>query len=718
MLGDRVERGLDSALGHARREHVDVRAEAGLARNVRRSWDERMHGYRLSRFRAGGGRGGTRQQSDRPTGSDQQRDARGQQARDTTEAAQMSIGTLCRAPAGRARRAVGRCLWGGRSAGEFRLGRHRRESGTSDSRASSRPSCAARCGRAQPRAERLRVHAEHVAGRHPEHADSIADQQVPASAQFGTARYALLFEPGTYGSTDDPLTFQVGYYTEVAGSGGSPDDVTINGSVDVYNQCDSTNSCVALNNFWRSLSNLTINVTGQTGCESGTILGVSQASPMRRVKLTGGNLSLMDYCNGSPDYASGGFIADSAFSGTVVNGSQQQFFVRNSDLNGWSNSVWNQVFVGDAGAGTTFASNSGDPGGPPSYTTLANTPISEEEPFLQADDSGNYGVFVPSPQTNTSGASWDASAGTTLPISKFFIATPSTSVGLIDLELLLGKNLILTPGVYDLKAPIEVTRTNTVVLGMGFATLVPQNGTAAINVLQAQGVKLSGLIIDAGPKNSSVLMRIGTSLSPRRQPDRPHARAGRVLPRRRRDRRLGHHEPRRRRLERGPRRYLGVARRPRQRRRLDGQHRCSRPRRQRQQRDRIRPGGRALSAEPGDLERAERRGCLLSVRDALRPAEPGSVERERDRQRLPVVRDQPPGQDVHWLRDGRLQLLQSRSSDRGEHGLPSARHPGRQAQRSAHGLPQRLRRHPVGHQRHGFPVSSTFGGPSDVVSYP
>jgi hypothetical protein len=347
--------------------------------------------------------------------------------------------------------------------------------------------------------------------------DSIADQQVPASAQFGTARYALLFEPGTYGSTDDPLTFQVGYYTEVAGLGVSPDDVTINGSVDVYNQCDSTNSCVALNNFWRSLSNLTINVAGQTGCESGTdFWAVSQASPMRRVNLTGGNLSLMDYCNGSPDYASGGFIADSAFSGTVINGSQQQFFVRNSDLDGWSNSVWNQVFVGDSGApATTFASNSGDPGGPPSYTTLANTPISEEEPFLQADDSGNYGVFVPSPQTNTSGASWDASAGTTLPISKFFIATPSTSVGLINLELLLGKNLILTPGVYDLKAPIEVTRKNTVVLGMGFATLVPQNGTAAINVLQAQGVKLSGLIIDAGPKNSSVLMRIGTILSPR-----------------------------------------------------------------------------------------------------------------------------------------------------------------------------------------------------------
>ncbi len=82
--------------------------------------------------------------------------------------------------------------------------------------------------------------------------DSIAAQQ--GSNQFGAGRYALLFEPGTYGSTTDPLVFGVGYYTQVAGLGASPKDVTINGSVNVYNQCVGT-QCQALNNFWRSLSN-------------------------------------------------------------------------------------------------------------------------------------------------------------------------------------------------------------------------------------------------------------------------------------------------------------------------------------------------------------------------------------------------------------------------------------------------------------------------------
>ncbi|MGH3420588.1 MAG: glycosyl hydrolase family 28-related protein, partial [Streptosporangiaceae bacterium] len=352
--------------------------------------------------------------------------------------------------------------------------------------------------------------------------NSIASQQI--SNQFGAQRYALLFEPGTYGSAADPLTFQVGYYTEVAGLGGSPGDVTINGTIDVYNQCfpttDGSSNCIALDNFWRSMSNLTISITGQTGCQSGTdFWAVSQAAPMRRVSITGGNLSLMDYCSAGPQYASGGFIADSSFSGgTVTNGSQQQFLVRNTSLDGWSNGVWNQVFSGDPGApAQSFSATSGLAGGTPPYTTLATSPVTQEEPFLQTDPAGRYSVFVPGLRHNSSGPSWASgpAAGSPVPISKFFIATPGTSVLAIDAALALGKNLILTPGVYDLKAPILVTRPNTIVLGLGFPTLVPQNGTAAMQVLGVPGVKLSGMIFDAGPKNSPVLLQVGGPLAAR-----------------------------------------------------------------------------------------------------------------------------------------------------------------------------------------------------------
>jgi hypothetical protein len=172
--------------------------------------------------------------------------------------------------------------------------------------------------------------------------DAVAAQQVPN--QFGSQRYALLFKPGTYGTAAQPLNFQVGYYTSVAGLGRSPGDVTVNGSIYVHNQCGA-GGCVALNNFWRSLSNLTINVTTPGfGCYTGEFWAVSQAAPMRRVHVNGAT-TLMDYCTG-PSFASGGFIADSRFDGNIVNGSQQQWLVRNSTLNGWSNGVWNQVFSG------------------------------------------------------------------------------------------------------------------------------------------------------------------------------------------------------------------------------------------------------------------------------------------------------------------------------------------------------------------------------------
>jgi hypothetical protein len=340
--------------------------------------------------------------------------------------------------------------------------------------------------------------------------DAISTQQV--SNQFGTQRYALLFEPGVYGSAATPLTFQVGFYTEVAGLGASPNDVTINGHVDVYNQCfpvasGAPSNCTALENFWRSLSNLTINVQGLSGCQSSAeFWAVSQAAPLRRVNITGANVSLFDYCSAGPQFASGGFIADSE-TGFVINGSQQQFYVRNTSLGGWSNGVWNQVFSGDLGAPAQSYPN-------PTYTTLTSTPISREKPFLYQDAKGNYGVFVPAVQRNSTGTSWSTgtTAGKGLPLSQFFIATPATSIEAINLALLFGKNLILTPGVYQLKEPILVLRPDTIVLGLGFATLVPQTGKEAIAVADVDGVEIAGLIMDAGPVNSPVLLRMGFGL--------------------------------------------------------------------------------------------------------------------------------------------------------------------------------------------------------------
>ena len=336
--------------------------------------------------------------------------------------------------------------------------------------------------------------------------NAIATQQI--SNQFGSQRYALLFEPGIYGSSTAPLNFQVGYYTTVAGLGQSPGDVVINGSINVYNQC-SGGSCNALDNFWRSLSNLTINVSNPSfGCYAGEFWAVSQASPMRRVQVNG-NATLMDYCT-NPAEASGGFIADSKFAGcAIVSGSQQQWLTRNSIIDSWSNGVWNQVFSGDVGAPATCFPAQASCGGP--YTTLATSPVTREAPYLFTDKNGNAAVFVPALQHNSVGTSWQngATAGQSIPIQRFFVASPSNSAAQINTALARGMDLILTPGVYDLAQSILIARPGTVVLGLGMPTLIPQNGAPAMISQTGQGVQIEGIIFDAGPKTSPVLLQMG-----------------------------------------------------------------------------------------------------------------------------------------------------------------------------------------------------------------
>jgi hypothetical protein len=338
--------------------------------------------------------------------------------------------------------------------------------------------------------------------------DAIHGQQV--DAEMGTRRFALLFKPGVYGSATQPLQMKVGYYTEVAGLGASPADVTINGKIEVYNRClgdGGTSNCHALVNFWRTLSNLSLNINalGQDGCRaSANFWAVSQAASMRRLKIAGDDLSLMDYCTAGPQFASGGFIADSDLP-SVINGSQQQWLTRNSRIAGWSNGVWNQVFAGVVGAPSdaTFPN--------PPYTTLDTTPVSREKPYLFVDAQGDYNVRVPSAQTNTRGTSWGGglTEGRTIPISDFFVATPSDSVQTINNQLARGRNLLFTPGIYDVGKSISVKRADTVVLGLGHATLTAVNGAVPLTVADVPGVIIAGLTIDAGTVESPVLMEVG-----------------------------------------------------------------------------------------------------------------------------------------------------------------------------------------------------------------
>jgi hypothetical protein len=326
--------------------------------------------------------------------------------------------------------------------------------------------------------------------------------------EMGTDRYAYLFMPGSYGTAENPLQIKVGYYTEIAGLGASPTDVVINGKVETYNRCLAPDNCVALVNFWRTLSNLSINVNaaGQDGCrQTANFWAVSQASSMRRVAVSGTTLSLMDYCTAGPQFASGGFIADSNLPNTL-NGSQQQWLTRDSQIAGWTNGVWNQVFTGVVGA----PDDAGFPS--PPYTTLDTTPVSREKPYLFVDEGGELNVRVPAARTETRGTTWagGVTPGRTLPVGDFFVATPSDSVQTINDQLAGGRHLLLTPGVYDVARTIKVKRAGTVVLGLGHATLTAANGSTPLVVAEVPGVVVAGVTIDAGPEESPVLLRVGS----------------------------------------------------------------------------------------------------------------------------------------------------------------------------------------------------------------
>jgi hypothetical protein len=315
-------------------------------------------------------------------------------------------------------------------------------------------------------------------------------QKDTGSAQFAEGRVAQLFKPGAYSVNDN-----VGFYTSVAGLGQNPDDVTINGhvTVDAFNASDAGN---ATQNFWRSAENMKIVASG------GDRWAVAQAAPFRRIDLQG-DLQLYPASFG---FASGGYIADTKVSGQVSSISQQQWYSRDSNFGSWSGGVWNMVFSGVNGAPATTFPN-------PPETTLATTPVSRDVPYLFIDASGNYHVFEPSLRTNASGPSWanGPTPGTSVPMSQFYVVKAGDTSSTINAALASGCNLFFTPGVYHLNQTLNVTRPNTTILGIGYPTLVPDNGVNAMQVADVDGVRLDGLLFDAGTTNSAALLTVGTA---------------------------------------------------------------------------------------------------------------------------------------------------------------------------------------------------------------
>lgn len=317
--------------------------------------------------------------------------------------------------------------------------------------------------------------------------------------QFSNQRFAFLFKPGNY-HVDVP----VGYYTQVIGLGQSPEDVTFDSDKGVYsNASNQDDQHGSLSTFWRSAENFR---------QRGNMLwAVSQAAPLRRIVL-GGNLSLAQHIHGfdGTGYASGGFLGNSQITGKVSSASQQQWFTRNAEVGIWSGAVWNMVFVGTQGANASHCGHTH--GGGKAIVNVESAPVIAEKPFISINGSGKFQLNIPEVQRNRVGP--DFSPGRTVGFEQVYVARDTDTAAVINAHLKAGLHVVLSPGIYHLEEPLELSTEGQVLLGLGFPTLEPTQGTAAVRVGNVDGVRVAGLLLQAGAGETETLLEWGDGSYP------------------------------------------------------------------------------------------------------------------------------------------------------------------------------------------------------------
>lgn len=145
------------------------------------------------------------------------------------------------------------------------------------------------------------------------------------------------------------------------------------------------------------------------------------------------------------------------------------------------------------------------------FTKIAATPLIREKPYLSFDKKG-FNIKILPVKKNSAGPGWTKGekAESTIRLNKIYIVNPEKDNSTtINAALDKGKNLLFTPGRYFLDESLKITRSGTVVMGIGLATLIPENGNPVIETADVGGIIICGLTIDAGPVNSNQLFVVG-----------------------------------------------------------------------------------------------------------------------------------------------------------------------------------------------------------------
>ena len=120
----------------------------------------------------------------------------------------------------------------------------------------------------------------------------------------------------------------------------------------------------------------------------------------------------------------------------------------------------------------------GSDGAPPSHcgnanqatpvTTVEKTPVIAEKPFITVDKVGKFYISVPPVKMDSVGPLFVDPKTTKIPFESVYLALPSDSAAAINAKLAAGLNVVLTPGIYSLDAPLLVTKAGQVLLGVGW----------------------------------------------------------------------------------------------------------------------------------------------------------------------------------------------------------------------------------------------------------
>ena len=123
--------------------------------------------------------------------------------------------------------------------------------------------------------------------------------------------------------------------------------------------------------------------------------------------------------------------------------------------------------------------------------------------------------MVPKMRKDCDGISWENGVeGTCYSLNTFYIASPDKdNADTINKALAQGKNILFTPGVYKIDKTINVTKENTIIYGMGLATLEAVDGNICMETKDVSGIKICGLLFDAGEKKSETMLKVGSEKS-------------------------------------------------------------------------------------------------------------------------------------------------------------------------------------------------------------